>query len=68
MCETEIIIMVRKALTCFTNILLNDYTMAQSNKVSTAKIVKKYLNFLEEKMPLIYYYYNVYSKLSNIIL
>ena len=35
MCETEIIIMVRKALTCFTNILLNDYNTAQSDKVST---------------------------------
>ena len=68
MCETEIIIMVRKALTCFTNILLNDYTIAQSDKVSTTKIDKKYINFLEEKMPLIYYYYTVYSKLSNIIL
>ena len=33
MCETEIIIIVRKALTCFTNILLNDYTMTQSDKV-----------------------------------
>ena len=62
MCETEVIIMVRKALTCFTNILLNDYTMAQSDKVSTTKIAKKYLNFLEENMPLIYYYYT----LSNI--
>ena len=41
MCETEIIIMVGKALTCFTNILLNDYTMAQSDKVSTTKIAKK---------------------------
>ena len=40
MCKTEIIIMVRKALTCFTNILLNDYTIAQSDKVSTTKIVK----------------------------
>ena len=68
MCETEIIIMVRKALTCFTNILLNDHTIAQSDKVSTTKIAKKYLNFLEEKMPLIYYYYTVYSKLSNISL
>ena len=68
MCETEIIIMVRKALTCFTNILLNDYTIAQSDKVSTTKIDKKFINFLEEKMPLIYYYYTVYSKLSNIIL
>ena len=68
MCETEIIIMVRKTLTCFSNILLNDYTIAQSDKVSTTKIAKKYLNFLEEKMPLIYYYYTVYSKLSNIIL
>ena len=66
MCETEIII--KKALTCFTNILLNDYTIAQSDKVSTTKIAKKYLNFLEEKMPLIYLYYTVYSKLSNIIL
>ena len=68
MCETEIIIMVRKTLTCFSNIMLNDYTIAQSDKVSTTKIAKKYLNFLEEKMPLIYYYYTVYSKLSNIIL
>ena len=40
MCETEIIIMVRKALTCFTNILLNDYTTSQSDKVSTTKIAK----------------------------
>ena len=38
MCETEIIIMVRKSLTCFTNILLNDYTTAE--KVSTTKIFK----------------------------
>ena len=68
MCETKIIIMVRKALTCYTNILLKDYTIAQSDKVSTTKIVKEYLNFLEEKMPLLYYYYTVYSKLSNIIL
>ena len=41
MCETEIIIMVRKALTCFNNILLNEYTIAQSDKVSTTKIAKK---------------------------
>ena len=41
LCETEIIIMVRNALTCFTNILLNDYTIAQSDKVSTTKIAKK---------------------------
>ena len=40
MCETEIIIMVRKALTCFTNILFNDYTTSQSDKVSTTKIAK----------------------------
>ena len=67
MCETEIIIMARKALTCCTNILLNDYTIAQSDKVTT-KNAKKYLNSLEEKMPLIYYYYTVHSKLSNIIM
>ena len=41
MCETEIIIMARKALTCFTKILLNNYITAQSNKVSTTKIAKK---------------------------
>ena len=41
MCETEIIIMVRKALTWFTNILLNDYTIAQSDKVSTTKFAIK---------------------------
>ena len=40
MWETEIIIMVRKALTCFTNILFNDYTTSQSDKVSTTKIAK----------------------------
>ena len=61
MCETEIIIMVRKSLTCFTNILLNDYTIGQSDKVSTTNIAKKYLNSLEEKMPLIYYYYTVHQ-------
>ena len=66
MCEIEIIIMVRKALTCFNSILLNDYTIAQSDKVSTTKIAKKYLNFLEEIIPLIYYYYTVHSKMSNI--
>ena len=33
------------------------------NKVSTTKIAKKYLNFIEVIMPLIYYYYTVYSKL-----
>ena len=62
MCETEIIIMVRKALTCSTNILLNDYTTAQSDKVSTPEIDKTYLNFLEIIMQLIYYYHTVYSK------
>ena len=67
MCEPEIIIMVWKALTCFNNILLNHYTIAQSDKVSTTKIAKKYLKFLEENMPLIYYYYTVHSKMSNII-
>ena len=66
MCETDIIIMVRKALTCFINILLNEYTIAQSDEVSTTKIAKKYLKFLEEKMPPIYYYYTVHSKMSNI--
>ena len=45
-CETEIIIIVMKALTCFTNILLYDYTIAQSDKVSTTKIAKKYQNSL----------------------
>ena len=40
-CETEIIIIVKKALTCFTNILLNDYTTAQSYKMSTTNIAKK---------------------------
>ena len=45
MCETGIIIMVRKALTCFTNILLNDYIIAQSDKVSTTKIDKKIYKF-----------------------
>ena len=45
MCETEIIIMVRKALTCFTNILLIDYTIAQSDKVSTSKIAKNIYTF-----------------------
>ena len=59
MCETDIIIMVRKALTCFTNILFNIYTTSQSDKVSTTKIAKKYLRFLEEIMPPIYYYYTV---------
>ena len=49
MCETEIIIMVRKALTCFTNILLNDYTMAQSDKVSTTKIAKNIKTFLRKR-------------------
>ena len=68
MCETEIIKIVRNALTCFTNIMLNDYTTAQSDKVSTTKIAKQYLNFLEEIMPLIYYYYTVYYKLYNIIM
>ena len=63
MCETEIIIIVRKAFTCFTNILLNDYTAAQSDKVSTTKIAKQYQNFLEVIMPRIFYYYTVYSKL-----
>ena len=62
MCETEIIIMVRKALTCFNIILLNDYTIAQSDEVSTTKIDKTYLNFLEVIMQLIYYYHTVYSK------
>ena len=46
MCETEIIIIVRKALTCFTNILLNDYITVQSDKVSTTKIGKNFSNFL----------------------
>ena len=41
MCETEIIIIVRKALTCFSNIVLNDYTTAPSDKVSTTKIATK---------------------------
>ena len=59
----EIIIIVRKALTCFINILLNDYTTDQSYKVSTTNIAKIILNFPEEIMPLIYYYYTVYSKL-----
>ena len=45
--------MVRKALACFTDIMLNDYTIAQSYKVSTTKIAKQYLNFLEENMSLI---------------
>ena len=62
-CETEIITMVRKSLTCFTNILLNDYTTAQSDKVSTTKIAKKYQHFLGVIMQLIYYFYTVYSKL-----
>ena len=48
MCETEIIIIGRKSLTCFTN----DYTTSQSDKVSTTNIAKTYLNFLEEIMPL----------------
>ena len=38
MCETEIIIMVRKALTWVTNILLNDYTTAQSEKIPKLKL------------------------------
>ena len=63
MCETEIIIMVRKALTCFTNIMLIDYTIAQSDKVSTPEIDKAYPNFLEVIMQLIYYYHTVYCKL-----
>ena len=68
MCETEIIIIVRNVLTCFTNNMLNDCTTAQSDTVSTTKITKKFLNFLEKIMPLICYYYTVYSKLYNIIL
>ena len=67
MCETEIIIIVRKAYTCFTHILLNDYTTAQRDKVSTTKIIK-ISKLLEEIMPLIYYYYTGYSILYNIIL
>ena len=51
----EIIIIVRKVLICFTNILLNDYTTAQR--------LPKYINFLEVIMPLIYFYYTVYYKL-----
>ena len=39
--ETETIIIIRNALTCFTNILLNDFTTAQSDKVSTTKIAIK---------------------------
>ena len=63
MCETDIITMVRKTLTCFTNILFNDYTTARSDKVATTKIANNCLNFLDVIMPLIYYYYTVYSKL-----
>ena len=53
MCETERIIIVRKTFICFTNILLNDYTAAQSYKASTTKDCQKYLNFLEVTIPLI---------------
>ena len=49
MCETEIIIIVKKALTCFTNILLNDYTIALSDKVSTTKIAKNIKTFLRKR-------------------
>ena len=41
MCKTEIIIIIKKALTYFTSIMLNDYTTAQSDKALTTKIAKK---------------------------
>ena len=52
-CEIEIITIIRKTLTCFTNILLNYYTTAQSDKVSATKIEKK--TFLT----LLSHYYNI---------
>ena len=36
---------VRKALSCFTNILLNDYSTAETEKVSTTKIARKLSKF-----------------------
>ena len=44
--EIEIIIIVRKVITCFTNIMLNDYTIAQSDKVSSTKTAKNIKHFL----------------------
>ena len=41
-CESEWIIMIRKALVCF---LLCDYSSAQTDKVSTTKIAKQLSKF-----------------------
>ena len=36
-CEAEIITIVKNSLTCSTNIMLNDYTIAQSDVSATKK-------------------------------
>ena len=43
MCEAEIITIIRKVSTCFTNLMLNDYITAQSDRdtISDTKIAKK---------------------------
>ena len=52
-CEAEIITIVRKVLTYFTNIMLNLYTTALSDTISDTKIVKEnYLHLLDVIMPL----------------
>ena len=41
-CGDEWITMVHKALLCFSNILLCDYCSAQTDKVSTTKLAKRF--------------------------
>ena len=39
--EAEIITILRKVLSCFTNIMVNDYATGHSDTISDAKIAKK---------------------------
>ena len=44
-CISELSVMIRKDLVCFSNILLHDYSSTQTHKESTAQIDKNCQNF-----------------------